>query len=71
MIKDYDDKESIDLINKVLRELPNEMSAELMVNLIANMIVTYGLFDKIAEIQFGTIMVASEIVEDMEAHTIH
>jgi len=51
--------------------LPSDVSPEFLCNLIANIIVSYGLFDEIAEIQVGTIFCASKIIEEMQERVIH
>ena len=59
-------KNDMKIINEAIKNLPSDVSPEFLCNLIANIIVSYGLFDEIAEIQVGTIFCASKIIEEMQ-----
>jgi len=64
-----DENEPIDelkLIQKTLDDLPVDLTPELICNLFANIIVGYGLFDQIAEINAGTIICAVKIYEEQQ-----
>ena len=57
----------LDVIRKVLDNLPDQLTSELVCNIFANIIVSYGLFDQVVEINAGTIMCACKIYEEQQS----
>jgi len=59
--------EELDIIKKTIAGLPENLTTELICNLFANIIVSYGLFDQIADINAGTILCACQIYEEQQS----